>query len=72
MNEVIVSTPTALNFTKIGELFEQTCDFEKGKEFYEKAINLNSKDSETIFKLGKILEEIGEPSKAIDYFKKAI
>ena len=30
LNQIFVSTPTALNFTKIGELFEQICDFEKG------------------------------------------
>ena len=44
---------------KIGQLFEESADFQKAKEFHERVISLNSDDIHTLLKLGQIEEAFG-------------
>jgi len=56
----------------MGNAYYMTNKYQESIEAYQKALNLNDKNSETHFNIASAYNDLGEVNKAIIHYKKAI
>ena len=59
-------------FTGLGELYIQKGDFEKGQEYFAKALEISPEDEVAAYNVGQIFFSNQRPDEAIKYYKLAI
>ncbi len=57
---------------ELGSLKELQLEYREARDYYEKAVQLEPKNSDYLNQYGYILDKLGESKKAIEYYEKAL